>query len=292
NGDGSVTVQVETLDQGQGHRTVFAQLVAARLGLAINQVRVEQGDTAVGPYGYGTAGSRSLPQIGSAAHTAAGMVADKATRIAGLLLEADPADLVLADGQASVRGTDVSVSWRQIVDAAFSGKVPPGDTPGLDSEIRLRSGGMNFPFGSHLAVVEIDRETGVVQLLRMAAVDDAGVIVNPMLAMGQRHGGMAQGIGQALWEAARYDEAGNLVTSTLVDYLLPTATSLPLFELAETVTPTPTNPLGAKGIGEAGAIGSTPAVVNAVCDAVGRQDLQMPLTPERLWMALTLNAPA
>jgi carbon-monoxide dehydrogenase large subunit len=126
----------------------------------------------------------------------------------------------------------------------------------------------------------------------MAAVDDAGVIVNPMLAMGQRHGGMAQGIGQALWEAARYDEAGNLVTSTLVDYLLPTATSLPLFELAETVTPTPTNPLGAKGIGEAGAIGSTPAVVNAVCDAVGRQDLQMPLTPERLWMALTLNAPA
>jgi carbon-monoxide dehydrogenase large subunit len=155
----------------------------------------------------------------------------------------------------------------------------------LDAELHLRSGGPNFPFGAHLAVVEVERETGVVSLLRMIAVDDAGVIVNPMLAAGQRHGGIAQGIGQALWEAVRYDEAGNLITSTFVDYLIPTAGSMPSFELGETVTPTPTNPLGAKGIGEAGAIGSTPAVVNAVCDALGRQDLQIPLTAEQLWRA-------
>jgi carbon-monoxide dehydrogenase large subunit len=286
NGDGSVALQVETLDQGQGHRTAFAQVVAARLGLPMGLIRVEQGDTATGPYGYGTAGSRSLAQGGSAAHAAAGLVADKAVRIAAFLLEAASADVELVEQSARVRGTDVTVSWREIVDAAFAGKVPPGDQPGLDEEIRLKSGGTNTPFGSHLAVVEVDRETGAVTLLRMIAVDDAGVIVNPMLAAGQRHGGMAQGIGQALWEAARYDQDGNFVTSTFVDYLIPTAGSLPSFELAETVTPTPTNPLGAKGIGEAGAIGSTPAVVNAVCDALGRQDLQIPLNPEQLWRAI------
>jgi carbon-monoxide dehydrogenase large subunit len=285
NGDGSVAVQVETLDQGQGHRTAFSQVVAARLGLPMALVRLEQGDTATGPYGYGTAGSRSLAQGGSAAHAAAGLVAEKAVRIAAFLLEAASADIELAEQSARVRGTDVTVSWREIVDAAFTGKVPPGDRPGLDEEIRLKSGGLNTPFGTHLAVVEVDRETGAVTLLRMLAVDDAGVIINPMLAAGQRHGGMAQGIGQALWEAARYDQDGNFVTSTFVDYLIPTAGSLPSFELAETVTPTPTNPLGAKGIGEAGAIGSTPAVVNAVCDALGRQDLQIPLNPEQLWRA-------
>lgn len=286
NGDGSVSVQVETLDQGQGHRTAFAQITAARLGLPIDQIRLEQGDTALGLYGHGTAGSRSVAQGGSAVDAAAGLVADKAKRIAAFMLEAAPDDVELSDQQARVRGTDISVGWREIVDAAHGGKVPGGDTPGLEQEIRLKSGGWNFPFGSHLAVVEVDRETGVVTLLRMVAVDDAGIIVNPMLAAGQRHGGMAQGIGQALWEAARYDEFGNLVTSTFVDYLVPTASSLPSFELAETVTPTPTNPLGAKGIGEAGAIGSTPAVVNAVCDALGRQDLQIPLNPEQLWRAI------
>jgi carbon-monoxide dehydrogenase large subunit len=283
--DGSVTVSVETLDQGQGHRTAFAQIVSARLGIPMSLVRVEQGDTSSSPYGWGTSGSRSLPQTGSATQAAADGVAEKARRIAAHRLEASSADIDLVNGAATVKGTDVSISWKEIAAAAYAGQVPPGDEPGLEEEVRLRSGGENFPFGAHLAVVEVDQETGSVRLQRMVAVDDAGVIVNPMLADGQRHGGIAQGIGQALWEAVRYDGAGNLTTATLVDYLLPSATGLPLFELSETETPTPTNPLGAKGIGEAGAIGSTPAVLNAVCDALGRQDLQVPLTPEQIWSA-------
>ncbi len=158
--------------------------------------------------------------------------------------------------------------------------------PGLDEEVHLRSGGLNFPYGMHLAVVEIDPETGSVRLDRMWAVDDAGVIVNPMLADGQRHGGLAQGIGQAMWEQVVYDTDGNLVSASFMDYLLPTAVSLPSFRLAGTVTPTPTNPLGAKGIGEAGAIGSTPAVLNAVRDALDGADIQIPVTPEKIWAAL------
>jgi len=289
--DGSVTVHVETLDQGQGHRTAFAQVVAAQLGIPLQLIRVEQGDTASAPYGYGTSGSRSMAQGGSAVHAVAGKVAEKAIRIAAQLLEASPADVELVSGAATVKGTDVKVTWLEIVGAAFEGKTLSEEEPGLDAEVRLRSDGFNFPFGAHMAVVEVDPETGVVSLLRMVAVDDAGVIVNPMLAAGQRHGGIAQGIGQALWESARYDSDGNLTTSTFVDYLIPTAGSLPSFELAETFTPTPTNPLGAKGIGEAGAIGSTPAVVNAVCDALGRQDLQIPLTPEQLWRSVLSISP-
>ncbi|MGH8957620.1 MAG: xanthine dehydrogenase family protein molybdopterin-binding subunit [Acidimicrobiia bacterium] len=287
--DGSVTVLVETLDQGQGHRTVFAQIVSARLGIPMSLVRVEQGDTATAPYGWGTSGSRSLPQTGSATQAAANGVAEKAKRIAAHRLEASPADIDLANGVATVKGTDVTMSWKEISSAAYTGEVPPGDEPGLEEEVRLRSAGENFPFGAHLAVVEVDLETGSVRLERLVAVDDAGVIVNPMLANGQRHGGLAQGIGQALWEAVRYDESGNLTTATFVDYLLPSAVGLPFFELAETETPTTTNPLGAKGIGEAGAIGSTPAVLNAVCDALGRQDLQIPLTPEQIWRVTRSN---
>jgi carbon-monoxide dehydrogenase large subunit len=286
NSDGSLVVQVETLDQGQGHRTTFAQLVATRLGLPIDMVRIEQGDTNAAPYGFGTSGSRSVAQGGAAADVLAGKVAEKAIRIAAHLLEASPADIELVDGAAVVKGTDVKVTWLEIVEASLTGKSLPEEEPGLDAEVRIRSGGTNFPFGSHLAVVEIDPETGAVTLLRMVAVDDAGIIINPMMAAGQRHGAMAQGIGQALWEAVRYDEEGNLMTSTFVDYLIPSAGSLPCFHLGETITPTPTNPLGAKGIGEAGAIGSTPAVVNAVCDALGRQDLQIPLVPEQIWRAL------
>ncbi len=284
--DGSVTVQVETLDQGQGHRTTFAQIVASRLGLPMAMVRVEQGDTSSAPSGHGTSGSRSVAQGGSSAQAAASKVAAKAQRIAGHLLEAAASDVELASGRATVRGTDVSITWQAIAAAAYEGNVPEGDEPGLEEEVRLRSEGMNFPFGTHLALVEVDRETGSVVLQRLVAVDDAGVIINPMLADGQRHGGLAQGAGQALWEAVRYDESGNLITATFVDYLLPSATGLPMFELVETETPTPTNPLGAKGIGEAGAVGSTPAVVNAICDALGRQDLQIPLTPHQIWSCL------
>jgi carbon-monoxide dehydrogenase large subunit len=284
--DGSVTCYVETLDQGQGHRTSFAQLVAAVLGLDISRVRIEQGDTSTSPYGWGTSGSRSIAQGGSASHAVAEKVASKAAKIAGHLLEASAADIVLAEGKATVRGTDVSVTWEEVVSAAFRGNVPEDLTPGLDEEIHLKSGGLNYPFGMHLAVVEIDPESGSVRLDRMWAVDDAGVIINPMLADGQRHGGLAQGIGQAMWEKVVYDADGNLTTSSFVDYLIPTASTLPSFGLGATVTPTPTNPLGAKGIGEAGAIGSTPAVLNAVSDALGGADVQVPVTPEQIWRAL------
>lgn len=285
NKDGSVSVFVETLDQGQGHRSAFAQLVASQLGIRIDQITIEQGDTASTPVGFGTAGSRSIPQGGSAAYVAAGKVAEKARRLAAHLLEAAAADVELVNGEARVKGTDVTVTWRDLAAAAFVGKVPT-EEPGLEAEVHLRSGGHNFPFGVHLAVVEVDPETGAVRLDRFVAVDDAGVIVNPMLAIGQRHGGIAQGIGQALTEGIRYDDDGNLLTATLVDYLVPTAGQLLSLELSETVTPTPTNPLGSKGIGEAGAVGATPAVVNAVCDAIGRQDLQIPLTADKVWAAL------
>lgn len=284
--DGSVTCQVETLDQGQGHRTAFAQLVAGVLGLDISRVHIEQGDSSASPYGWGTSGSRSIAQGGSASHAVARKVADKAARIAGHLLEASDADIVLADGKATVVGTNVSVTWEQVVAAAFAGNIPEGDTPGLDEEIHLKSGGLNYPFGMHLAMVEVDPETGSPRLDRMWAVDDAGVIINPMLADGQRHGGLAQGIGQAMWEKVVYDDDGNLVTSSFMDYLIPTAVSLPSFDLDATVTPTPTNPLGAKGIGEAGAIGATPAVLNALSDALGGADLQVPVGPEQIWRAL------
>jgi carbon-monoxide dehydrogenase large subunit len=284
--DGSVTCFVETLDQGQGHRTSFAQLVAGVLGLDISRVRIEQGDSSTSPYGWGTSGSRSIAQGGSASYAAAEKVAAKAVKIAGHLLEASEADIVLAHGKASVAGTDVSVSWEEVVTAAMRGNVPEDLTPGLDEEIHLRSGGLNFPFGMHLAVVEIDADSGSPNLTRMWAVDDAGNIVNPMLAEGQRHGGLAQGIGQAMWEEVLYDRDGNLVTSSFMDYLIPTAETLPSFALDQTVTTTPTNPLGAKGIGEAGAIGSTPAVLNAVSDALDGADVQVPVKPEQIWKAL------
>lgn len=281
--DGSVTVFVETLDQGQGHRTSFAQLVASVLGLDVGQVRIEQGDSSSSPYGWGTSGSRSIAQGGTASHAAAQKVGEKARKIAGHLLEASGDDIVLAGQKATVAGTDISVTWQEVVTAAVNGNVPEGLTPGLDEEIHFRSGGLNFPYGMHLAVVEIDPDSGSTRLDRMWAVDDAGNIINPMLADGQRHGGLAQGIGQAMWEQVVYDADGNLVTSSFMDYLVPTAASLPAFGLEATVTPTPTNPLGAKGIGEAGAIGSTPAVLNAVADALDGADVQIPVTPEQVW---------
>ena len=284
--DGSVSVHVETLDQGQGHRTAFSQLVADALGISIEEVRLEQGDTMSSPYGWGTSGSRSIAQGGSASRRAAEEVAEKAKRIAAHLLEASAEDIVLANQSATVAGTDVSVAWEKIAKAALYGNVPEGETPGLDEEVFLKSGGLNFPFGMHLAVVKIDPDTGSPTLTDMWAVDDAGHIINPMLAEGQRHGGLAQGVGQALWEAVVYDDDGNLVTSSFMDYLIPTAGSLPMFTLGGTVTPTPTNLLGAKGIGEAGTIGSTPAVLNAICDALDIDEMQVPATSEKIWHTL------
>jgi aerobic carbon-monoxide dehydrogenase large subunit len=288
--DGSVTASAGTLDQGQGHRTAFAQIVAAELGIEATEVRVEQGDTASAPYGWGTSGSRSVAHGGSGVLGAARLLAAKLRRIAAHALEAAPEDVVLSGGVAAVKGTDVSVGWEELVGRAWSGRqLTPGEEPGLEEEHHFVSGGLNFPFGIHLAVVEVDPSTGDVDLQQIWAVDDAGVIVNPMLAAGQRHGGLAQGIGQAMWEEVRYDPDGNLLTASMVDYLLPTAARLPSFGLGETCTPSPTNPLGAKGVAEAGTLGSTPAVLNAVVDALsplGVTDLQIPLRAERVWQAI------
>ncbi|MGA7097857.1 MAG: xanthine dehydrogenase family protein molybdopterin-binding subunit, partial [Acidimicrobiia bacterium] len=193
--DGSVSLYVETLDQGQGHRTSFPQLVAGSLGIPVEKIRLEQGDTISAPYGWGTSGSRSLAQGGSASYAAGEKVAEKARRVAAHLLEASAEDIVLSGGEARVTGTDVAVKWEAIAEAALNGNVPDGEDPGFDEEVFLRSGGLNFPYGIHLAVVEVDPETGAPQVLSMWAVDDAGIIVNPMLAEGQRHGGLAQGIG-------------------------------------------------------------------------------------------------
>ncbi|MFQ5967647.1 MAG: xanthine dehydrogenase family protein molybdopterin-binding subunit [Acidimicrobiia bacterium] len=288
--DGSVTVSAGTSDQGQGHRTAYAQVAGDALGVPLEIVTVSQGDTATAPWGYGTAGSRSVSLGGSAIYQAAQEVADKARQIAAHLLEAAPGDIVLADGQATVSGTDVSVTWRDIARTAHAPRrLPDGMSPGLEAETGYRSGGRNFPSGVALAVVEVDADSGSVQLLSYWAVDDVGRVVNPMLADGQRHGGIAQGLGQALWEEARYDSDGNLRTASLMDYLLPSAAQMPSFDLDTIETLSPTNPLGVKGVGELGTIGSTAAVLNAVIDAlapVGVTDLQVPLSPEKVWRAI------
>lgn len=289
--DGSVTASAGTLDQGQGHRTSFPQLVAGVLGLDLDQVELVQGDTASAPRGFGTSGSRSIALGGNAVAGAARKVADKALKIAAHLLKAEVEDLELADGRIDPKDAPGDgLTWQEVVAAAFDArKLPEGLEPGLDEEFHFTSDGLVFPFGMNLAVVEVDPETGVVELSEMWAVDDVGTVVNPMLVDGQRHGGLAQGIGQALWEGVVYDEDGNLVTSSFIDYLLPSATQLPAFRLGSTVTPSPNNPLGVKGVGEAGTIGSTAAVVNAVVDALepfGVEHLDTPLHPEKIWRAI------
>jgi carbon-monoxide dehydrogenase large subunit len=222
--------------------------------------------------------------------TNADTVRDKALRIVGHLLEAAPADITLEGGEFRVRGVpEAVVTWQGIARAAHDGNLPEEMEPGLTAEKRFEPQGENYPFGTHVCILEIDPETGQVTIVRYVSVDDCGRVINPMLVEGQIHGGAAQGIGQALLESASYDEAGNLITGTLMDYAVPRANQLPAFESHRTETPTPLNPLGVKGVGEAATIGSTPAVVNAVVDALshwGIRHLDMPLTPERIWRAL------
>ncbi len=288
---GRVRVRVGTLDHGQGHRTTFAQIVADQLGLTPDDIDVAQGDTADIPFGFGTSGSRSAAHGGSAARGGAQDVAAKAARIAAHLLEAAPDDIVLTGGRAEVAGSPGSaVPWVEVAAAAHDpARLPPGEEPGLSADHQFDSGGITFPFGMHLATVEVEADTGVVTLDQVWAVDDCGTVINPMIAAGQRHGGLAQGIGQALTEEVVYDGDGNLLTSSFLDYLLPTAAQLPPLRLLGTVTPSPQNPLGAKGVAEAGAIGIPPAIVNAVVDALepfGVDHLDLPLRPERVWRAI------
>jgi carbon-monoxide dehydrogenase large subunit len=290
---GKVTVLAGTSPHGQGHVTPFKQIVADQLGVPLADITVRFNDTSIVPTGVGTFGSRSAALGGSAVLGASERVRDKVLRIAAEELESAVDDIEIEPGRIAVKGVpDRSTTLAKIANRAYSGKVPDGDEPGLEAARFFKPDGETFPFGMHLAVVEVDRETGKVRLVRYLAVDDCGRVLNPLIVDGQRHGGIAQGVGQALLEEVQYDDAGQMTTSTLGDYALPRAADFPLFELDRTVTPTPRNPLGAKGIGEAGTIGSTPAIVNAVVDALapfGVTHLDMPTTPERVWRAIHKN---
>ena len=287
---GSVTLFTGSHSHGQGHETTFAQLIADDLGIPLENVEVVHGDTGKVPFGMGTYGSRSLAVGGSAIVKSLEKIKEKGTKIAAHLLEASAEDLDFADGKWTVKGTDKSVAFGDVSLTAYvPHNYPEGLEPGLDETSFYDPANFTYPFGAHMAVVEVDSDTGKVDLKRFIACDDVGNVVNPMIVDGQIHGGVAQGIGQALLEGAVFDESGQLNTASYLDYAMPRADDLPSFELDRTVTPCPHNPLGAKGCGEAGTIGSTPAVVNAVVDALspmGVTDLEMPLSPQRVWAAM------
>jgi aerobic carbon-monoxide dehydrogenase large subunit len=289
---GSATVFTGTSPHGQGHDTGFAQIAADRLGIDPASIEVIHGDTAQGPWGWGTYGSRSLAVGGEAVARAALKVQDKAKRICAALLEAAPEDIDLADGRYQVRGSpDKGMTMAEIAGAAH---IPPQELPadiepGLEETSFYDPENFVFPFGAHACVVEVDAETGKVELVRFVAVDDCGPAINPLLIDGQIHGGVVHAIGQALFEQVVYDENGQLVTGTFVDYALPTAAELPSLETDRTETPSPVNSLGVKGVGEAGTIGATPAVTRAILDALqplGVKWLDMPHTPMRMWQAI------
>jgi len=288
---GKVEVVTGSSAHGQGHETAWSQIVADQLGVPFEDIRVLHGDTQVAPKGMDTYGSRSLVVGGTALVEACGKVRDKARIIAAGMLEVAPEDLEWTPGRWSVRGDpDQGKSIAEIAFATFAAHaLPDGVEPSLDSDSTTDPDNFSFPHGTHLCAVEVDTETGRVKIRSYVAVDDIGVVVNPMIVEGQVHGGIAQGIAQALYEEAAYDSSGNLETVTLADYLVPSAADLPSFVTANTTTPSTTNPLGVKGVGEAGTIASTPAVVNAIVDALrpfGVTDVPMPCTPERVWRAI------
>jgi aerobic carbon-monoxide dehydrogenase large subunit len=289
--DSKVTVLTGVSPHGQGQETTFAQLVADAMGIDIDDINVVHGDTAIVQYGVGTFGSRATALGGTALMMAVGKVQEKLKKIASTMMEAPP-DQLFFNQRTIALASDPgrSIPLQQVVTAAYDFKQPiPGLEPGLDATSFFEPTGCTFPFGTHIAVVEVDAETGAVKFLRYVAVDDCGKIISPLLVEGQIHGGIAQGIAQALYEEVVYDEGGQLITATLMDYAVPKADMLPRYELASTVTPSPLNPLGVKGVGEAGTIGSTPCVVNAVLDALapfGIRQIDMPLRPEKIWRAI------
>jgi len=276
---------------GQGHETCWSMIVADKLGVDPADVDVLHSDTAISPLGMDTYGSRSLAVGGVAIDMACDRVIDKARTIAAHQLEAAEADLEYAGGQFTVRGSpDKAMPLAAIAFEAFTAHdLPDGLEPNLEAQVPYDPPNFSWPFGTHVCVVEVDEETGSVDVVKYVAVDDCGNQVNPLIVDGQVHGGVIQGLAQALFEGVVYDDDGNLVTSTLADYMVPAACDVPPLVLDHTVTPSPTNPLGVKGIGEAGTIGSTPAVVNAVVDALrplGVTDVPMPMSPMRVWEAI------
>jgi carbon-monoxide dehydrogenase large subunit len=290
--DGSASVFAGTSVHGQGHHTAFAMLASEVLGIPMEKISLVNSDTGTVPRGAGTMGSRSLQTAGSAIHVASEEVLDRAKQIAGHLLEAPAEDVVVGEGGLHVAGVpSKAVTWAELAVASQDpGKLPEGmEAAALRHELDFDEGDSTFPFGAHVSVVEVDTETGEVTMLRHVAVDDCGRILNPLLVAGQQHGGIAQGAAQALYEWVQYDEDGNPVTSNLMDYAIPSAAELCSFEVSNTQTDSPRNPLGAKGIGESGTIGSTPAIHNAVVDALshlGVTHVDMPCTAERVWRAI------
>jgi carbon-monoxide dehydrogenase large subunit len=289
--DGRVTVLTGVSPHGQGQETSFAQLVADELGIAPEDVVVEHGDTAMVQYGIGTFGSRGTSLGGTAVLMALGTLKNKLRTIAATLTGWPEREMIFADRTIALDGgATQSIPLARVIDAAYSFRTPiPGIEPGLTANSSFEPPALTAPFGTHVAVVEVDVETGLVEILRYIAVDDCGPVINPLLVEGQVHGGLAQGIGQALYEQVAYDDSGQLLTATLMDYAAPRASMLPRYELGRTVTPTPVNPLGVKGIGQAGPVASTPCIVNAVVDALrplGVRHIDLPLVPERIWRAI------
>ena len=289
---GKVSVYTGSHSHGQGHETTFAQVVADKLGISMEDVEIVHGDSESVAFGMGTYGSRSIAVGGSAIVKSIDKIVEKGKKIAAHKLEASAEDIEFSDGKFTVKGTDKSIGFGDVALTAYVPHVYPKDLePGLDFSSFYDPLNFTYPFGCHIAVVEVDKETGKVTLKRFIAVDDVGNVINPMIVEGQIHGGVAQGVGQALFEGAEYDENGQLTNASYMDYCLPRADDFPMFETGSQVTPCPHNPLGVKGAGEAGTIGSTPAVVNAVIDALWSgghkvRDIRMPLTSERVWNAM------
>jgi aerobic carbon-monoxide dehydrogenase large subunit len=286
---GKVTVLTGASPHGQGEETTFAQLVADQLGVDPEDVNVVHGDTLAVPYGIGTFGSRATAVGGTAIYMATQKLKTKLATLAGHLLGSKPADISIGRRQLTAKGGK-KIPFGEVVLAAYTARnIPPGFEPGLEATHFFEPSNFTFPFGCHVCSVEVDIETGEIKIEKYVAVDDCGNVINPLLVAGQIQGGIAQGLGQALWEEVVYNEDGQLVTGTLMDYAIPKAHLLPEFTLDHTVTPSPVNPMGVKGVGEAGTIASTPCIVNAVCDALspfGVRHIEMPLKPERVWNAI------
>jgi carbon-monoxide dehydrogenase large subunit len=285
---GKVEVATGTSPHGQGHETSWSQIVADALGVAPDDVEVLHGDTAISSYGRDTYGSRSLAVGGIAVWHAANKVLDKAKKIAAHMLEASEEDIEFDRGKFSVAGSpDQSVTIQDVGGTAYLGvNLPEGMEPGLNENMVFDPPNFTYPFGAHVCVTEVDTETGKARIRDYIAVDDCGPVINPIIVDGQLHGGLAQGIAQALYEEAIYDEDGMLVTGSMVDYMIPGAPELPNYTLDRTETPSPSNPLGVKGVGEAGTIGAPPAVMNSIIDALsplGVTNMQMPALPMRVW---------
>jgi carbon-monoxide dehydrogenase large subunit len=289
---GKAVVSLSAQTQGQGHETTFAQIVAEELGIPPEDVEVRHGDTDKSPYGLGTYGSRSTPVSGAAVAVVSRKVRDKARAIAATMLETRPEDLAWEKGRWYVKGDpSAGATIFDITRRAYSGEaLPDGFEGGLDAQVIYDPPNLTYPYGAYIAVVDIDPETAHVTVRRFIAVDDCGVRINPMIVEGQIHGGLAEGIGIALMEVITFDEEGNCLNGSFMDYLIPTALECPDFELGETVTPCPHHPLGAKGVGESPNVGSPPAIVNAVIDALheshGVDHIDMPCTPARVWAAM------